>query len=351
MTNSPGRLLRLSRSRWVVVTAALVLFVAIGLIYSLRAVRHPVASPRSPNSATLSGADLFGHGRELVFRSTALGPGYGYVAVEPLRGDTPAGPARRFTNIACDRVYAAVRTLLCLAAKRGVVTTYSAVVYDENLRPVHRIALPGLPSRARLSPDGRIASWTVFVYGDSYLSTGFSTRTAILDTTTGNLIANLETFSIVLNGRPYSSVDVNFWGVTFAADDNTFYATLSTRGQTYLVKGDMARRTVVSLRTNVECPSLSPDGTRLVFKKRVSSDARAPWRLAVLNLATMQETLLAETRSVDDQAAWLDNQTVLYAMPQGGASAGSDLWSVPADGGGKPQKVLTGAFSPAVLAG
>ena len=38
------------------------------------------------------------------------------------------------------------------------------------------------------------------------------------------------------------SVDRNYWGVTFAADSNTFYATLLTNGHTYLIKGDLARR-------------------------------------------------------------------------------------------------------------
>jgi Tol biopolymer transport system component len=57
-------------------------------------------------------------------------------------------------------------------------------------------------------------------------------------------------------------------------------------------------------RENVECPSLSPDGTRIAIKKRVDN-VPGNWRLAVLDLSTLQDTLLNdETRSVDDQGSW-----------------------------------------------
>lgn len=341
--------LRWFRRPIVAVVGAAVVLATIAVTYAVHAARTAPNRPVTPEMGTAP-SKIFGSGPTLLFRSTALGPGYGYVASLPLIDGTPKpGAKRSFTPLVCDRVYAARDTILCLTADRGVVTTYRAVVYDAKLRPRHTVTVPGLPSRARLSADGRMASWTVFVYGDSYISQGFSTRTSILDTQTGTLVANLESFSITLNGKPYSSVDVNFWGVTFAADDNTFYATLATKGQTYLVRGDLAKRSVVTLRTNVECPSLSPDGTRLVFKKRVSKDLRAPWRLAVLDLTTMKETLLAETRSVDDQAAWLDDHTVIYALPEGETSAVNDVWAVPADGTGTPRKVVDGAFSPAVI--
>ena len=67
------------------------------------------------------------------------------------------------------------------------------------------------------------------------------------------------------------------------------------------------------IHENVECPSLSPDGTRIAYKKRTGSDT-TPWHLTVLDLATMRETPLAESRSVDDQAEWLDDDHVLYGV-------------------------------------
>ena len=45
-----------------------------------------------------------------------------------------------------------------------------------------------------------------------------------------------------------------------------FYCTLSSQGKHYLVKGDIATQTATVLRENVECPSLSPNGTRIAYK-------------------------------------------------------------------------------------
>jgi Tol biopolymer transport system component len=217
------------------------------------------------------------------------------------------------------------------------------------LREVRRVPVEGLPSRARISADGHVASWTVFVSGDSYTATSFSTRTSVLDLRTGKLLVkNMERFKILKDGREYRAADVNFWGVTMTADDNRFYATLGTKGRTYLVEGDLAGRTVRTLRENAECPSLSPDGTRLVFKKRVLDDWRKPWRLYVLDLATMRETALSEANNVDDQGAWLDDHTIAYALQDAGAPSTS-VWSVPADGSGAPKLLVRDAFSPAPL--
>jgi hypothetical protein len=61
----------------------------------------------------------------------------------------------------------------------------------------------------------------------------------------------------------------------------------------------------------------------------------------------MARTPLAETRSVDDQAAWLGNDTVMYALRRAGRAA--DVWAVPADGTGKPALLIPDAESPADL--
>jgi Tol biopolymer transport system component len=142
------------------------------------------------------------------------------------------------------------------------------------------------------------------------------------------------------------AADVNFWGVTFA-DDRHFYATMATGGHTYLIHGDVSTKTAVTLRTNVECPSLSPDGTRIAFKKRVAgASPDAPWRLYVLDLATMREHPVAEHRNVDDQAVWSDDSTLVYSLP---GDYGSDLYTVPADGSGAPRLLTASALAPAWL--
>ncbi|MFI9817437.1 TolB-like translocation protein [Saccharothrix variisporea] len=171
-----------------------------------------------------------------------------------------------------------------------------------------------------------MVSWTVFVSGDSYNTAGFSTRTGILDTSTDELRKSIEDLPVTIDGTRYYAPDLNFWGVTFTQDDNTFYATVASKGQTHLIQATYTTWEAITLRVNVECPSVSPDGTRLAFKKRVSP---GPWRLHVLDLKTMTETPLAEPRSVDDQATWPDNHTITYNLDK-------QTWQVPADGTGHP---------------
>jgi hypothetical protein len=277
-------------------------------------------------------------------------PGLEYGRLSAVSRADPGGPRRR-SDIRCHRAYAAADRIVCLRETNAFVGDHEALIMDRGLRILASYPLPGMPSRARLSADGTIAAWTVFVTGDSYTTGTFSTRTSILDLRTGRLESNLEKFSIVLGGKPYRASDVNIWGVTVAADDRTFYATLATGSRTYLVKGDLVARSLTTLRQNVECPSLSPDGTRIAFKKRVSDDTSGrPWRLHVLDLATMTETPLAETRNDDDQALWLDNDTVAYGLLTGQPDqiGVQDLWTVPASGGGTPARLLDFGSSPAL---
>ncbi|RKT57213.1 hypothetical protein [Saccharothrix australiensis] len=231
----------------------------------------------------------------------------------------------------CARVSEAAGTRACLAARPGLPPMVDLVVTRDGREQRH--ALPGIPSRLQVSPSGRMVSWTVFVSGDSYNTSGFSTRTGILDTKTDDLRKSIEDIPLTVEGKRYFAPDVNFWGVTFAADDTRFYATAASRGRTHLIQADYRTWEATALRDNVECPSLSPDGTRLAFKKRVTP---GPWRLHVLDLATMAETPLAEARSVDDQAVWPDAHTVGYGLDK-------QRWTVPADGTGTPSPASSDA--------
>ncbi|MFJ4579081.1 TolB family protein [Streptomyces echinatus] len=335
------------RNRVLILVAAVAVLAAVGLASvlhaSARADRRDhtqAGGPRvTPGTVTLKDS-----GR-LVFRNMAWGPHRDELTSVPAAD--PGGP-RTASGLKCLRFYAASGTGVCLQAVHGPLSdTYRALILDARLRTVDRYDVPGIPSRARVSPTGHFATWTAFVGGDSYAGTDFSTRAAVVDTRSGKLIPSLETFRIVRDGHPYRAADVNFWGVTFADDDRTFYATLATRGHTHLVRGDLRARTVTTVHENVECPSLSPDGTRIAYKKRVEGLPKdAPWRLYVLDLRTMRETPLAEPRSVDDQAVWRDARTVVYALP---GDYGADLYEVPADGSGRPRRIGPAAVSPAYL--
>lgn len=266
--------------RILILAAAVVLLAAVGVAAVLRASSRAdeknqaqAGGPQVTRGAVaLTPGD---GGRRIVFRNMAWGPHRDELATVPAAA--PEG-ARTASGVSCLRFHSAAGTGICLQAdKGGVQDAYRAVVLDAHLKELSAHPLAGIPTRARVSPGGHLAAWTVFVGGDSYAGTDFSTRTSVLDLRTGKLDASLEEFSILKDGKPYRSADVNFWGVTFAADERTFYATLATGGRTHLVRGDLAERTVTTLRENVECPSLSPDGKRLVFKKRVEGlPAEAP---------------------------------------------------------------------------
>lgn len=248
---------------------------------------------------------------------------------------------RRSQDLACERVYYAGGSGLCLGvAPSGV--DYTARTFDPGFETEHTITLLGLPSRARVSADGRYGAMTVFVAGDSYLSspTAFSTRTTIVEMATGRQLAQLEQFAVTKDGKPFDAVDFNFWGVTFAKDPNRFYATLATGEHHYLVEGDLAARSMKVLRDGVECPSLSPDNTQIAYKSRIGETDK--WHLRVLDVKTLEDHSVAEERSVDDQAEWLDNKTLVY-------SDGTNVYTAPADGSGEEQLLVKDATSPVRL--
>jgi WD40-like Beta Propeller Repeat len=128
--------------------------------------------------------------------------------------------------------------------------------------------LEGVPSRTRVASDGSIAVATVFVAGDSYAVDGFSTRTLLFDLRRHSSLGDLEDFQVERDGRSFKSIDFNFWGVTFSANPDRFYAVLASARRLYLVEGRVSARRLGVIREGNECPSLSPDGRRIAFKAR-----------------------------------------------------------------------------------
>jgi hypothetical protein len=280
------------------------------------------------------------HQPRLVFRNLDRDKPetFGQIALTKLA----PGAARTLLPLRCDRVYFGAGSGICLTRGSAFASGYRARVFGADLRPRGEVTVAGIPSRARVSPDGQLGAVTLFVTGHSYADTGgFSTTTTLIDLRRGRKIAQLETFKVTRDGTPITASDVNFWGVTFARDHDRFYATLATGGRIYLVEGSVGARTMKTLHPDVECPSLSPDGTRIAYKKRVGAGAKR-WRLHVLDLKTMRETPLAETRSVDDQVEWLDDDHVLYGLAE-------QIWTMPADGSGEPVRYAARGDSPTVV--
>lgn len=299
--------------------------------------RAPAAAP--PAEAGELGAVLAGP--HLVFLEPSGGdPTQSTLAVAALDG-----PERHLTGLHCSRAYFSAGQGVCI----GRDLAGAAAVFDSAFHVTREFRQPGIASRARVSGDGRFASTTVFVAGHGYADIGFSTQTLITDLRTG-AVSDLETFAVTRDGQRIQSPDFNFWGVTFASA-GTIYATLGTAGHTFLIQGDVASRSARVLHDGVECPSLSPDGTRIVYKKALPGGAARRWQLHVLDLRTMTDRALGETRSVDDQVEWLDADHVLYGLNEEGPPATLDvnLWSLAVDGSAPPTKFLAHAASPAVI--
>lgn len=334
----------MTRLRLIIAAAVTVLLLAAAAAYAAAAFSNYERRQSAPSQAKTT-VVVDATAPRLVFRNTALGAGYGLVASVPL---SDPGGARSLSKEPCDRVFATAKYSVCLRIDTGVVTTFSAHLLDASGKTLRTWPLPGIPSRARISDDSRLVAFTSFITGVSYASVGFATATQI-SSTDGHDFGNLEDFALTVDGSRNTAADRNFWGVTFTADDNVFYATAASGGHTWLVRGDLAQRTLTAIRETAECPSVSPDGTRVAYKKNVSPAGIAHWAIAVLDLATGSETILPEKQSVDDQVEWLDDSTLLYGMPRDGQAGDSDVRSIASDGSAAPHVLIEHAWSPSVV--
>ena len=336
-----------ARARTTIAAVLSVLLLGGAAAYCVSAVLDYQSRQATGQTTRSAALDEHGGAERIVFRSTTPDADYGLVA-----SVAAAAPSedRLVSDTDCDRVYSEGATTVCLRTDRGILTTFSANLLDDAGSTTEAWALPGVPSRARVSSDGSLVGFTSFVTGESYASIGFSTATRIVDTA-GVDHGNLEDFALLLDGERNTALDRNFWGVTFADDDDTFYATGATGGTTWLVRGDLSERTLTGIRRGAECPSLSPDGTRIAYKKNVSTTGSVHWALAVLDLTTLEETMLTDPRNIDDQAEWLDDDTLLYAVPRTDGVGDSDVWAIDADGRGDAALFIEHASSPSVVRG
>jgi hypothetical protein len=153
-----------------------------------------VSDPRE-DAAQLQSIAKIRQGAHVAFRSMVPGPTYGRLSFVPL----DAGAARVSSGVSCNRLYFSDRMGLCLAIVPAPAG-FEAYIIDDSMKVATTIGIPGMPSRARVSRNSQFAAYTVFVSGDSYLSTGLSTRTRIVKVPSGDDVADLESCCGVRGG-------------------------------------------------------------------------------------------------------------------------------------------------------
>ncbi len=236
---------------------------------------------------------------------------------------TKAIKTRTATIMHCERVHMGGASIFCFGMPKGLNgvpdqtpdTHKQYQILNYALKPRTQNNFDGsfLVSRARMSSDGLFAASTVFTKGDSYMpgmTAQISTRAHIYSVASKTPVPDLERWAIFNKGQPLMPMGLNVWGVTFDPKNSAlFYATVMAQNNIYLVKGNVNSRNMEVIAADIECPSFSPDGTRLAFKQRKTLGG---WNAAVYTIQTGKITVFEAPYSVDDQIEWLDNQTLVF---------------------------------------
>ncbi len=279
----------------------------------------------------------------IAFVNRTPGDDYGRVGYIDRTG------VRQQTELECERLDLNANGGLCLDAANGIGGGGRGLVLDAGLNPVLRFGI-NLPSRAAASPNGEVVAWTGFSLGHDYLSPGeFATTTQLVEVERG-IGANLETVftAFDIDGEIINDEERNFWGVTFV-DSDRFYATVGVGAETSIVEGRVSTSRLQVVHENATCPEVSPDGSLIVVKERREGDF---FQLVAIDTATGARRDLPEARTVEDQVEFLDNDTIIYGLPNESegteAQPAWDIWSLDLNGG-SPQLIVPFADSPAAI--
>lgn len=306
------------------------------------------ASEQERLDAERSGAGPGPQPGEVLVVNRVPGEDYGRLAIRHADG------TRTLLERRCERVHLAAANGLCLAVDDTVLVPAWRTEFfdasDDRLVELRSYASPR-PSRARVSPDGSVISTTGFVSGQGYADIGSGTETVVtIDSFDGsNLLVSMAQFEVLGDDPSLNAEARQFWGVSFV-DSTDFWVTGWFGDGPEILRGDSSRRTLETFGWDGSCPSVSPDGSTLVFKETQPDES---FLLVAVDIATGRRWRLGEQRAVDDQVEWLDNDTLLYAMHTEGSDGTDaqpqfDIWSVDVAPGSTPELFLPAASSPAV---
>lgn len=277
----------------------------------------------------------------MAFVNRVPGDEYGLVGYLDFDGD------RHQTELECGRVDRNEAGGVCLSVGGGLAGTGQGLILDPALVPTKTFGLT-TPSRAAISPDGAVVAWTGFTRGHSYLEPGeFATLTQVISIER-SLAANLETNFVTYDGDTVvRNADRNYWGVTFVDSDH-FFATIGYDDMTAVVEGRISNARMDVVFPDATCPEVSPDGTTVVAKE-MRGDR---FQLVAIDVETGARRDLGETRSVDDQIEWVDDDTIVYGLPNDAEGTAAqpvfDIWALDVTPGAEPRLLVPFADSPAV---
>jgi hypothetical protein len=278
----------------------------------------------------------------IMFRTLAPPRAHGRIAMAALA----SSDVRHLTSLRCARVaYAGGRGLCLVEEAEGMVVDHVAEIFDRSFRRVGRLALAGVPTRVRVSPDGRIGAITTYAEEESPAGERLAIESVLIDLNASQVLADLRDFRLDVSDAQTVVGPLDFASVSFDRDPDRFFATLSTPTERWVIVGSLRERRLRLLKADFATEALSPDGNRLVVKQRVGD--RGFWQLGVLDLSTLiAHTVNQNGRSVDDQVEWLDNDHLVYHDAN---DQGTGVWVAATDGLSEPHLLIPDAFSPVVV--
>ena len=316
------------------------------VVDEFEASRGPTDEPLATVEPVLESGPSLASGEVLAVHRVP-GDDYGRLLIRHLDG------TRTLLNRTCMRAHIATDHGVCLAESGGVLGVAFTTTFFEadNLNADIKSYASPLPSRARISPNGTFSAVTAFVSGSSYADIAAETTTLVtideIDST--RLVRGANQFTIDSGEARFNNLNPQYWGITFAADEDEIYLTGFFGDRPEVMHGTLNNMVIEPTGWVGSCPSLSPDGKTLVFKEMTADNS---FELVAVDLETNTKHKLGETRSVDDQVEWLDNDTILYALHRAGGDTAVqpefDIWMVDIAEGSEPKLFLPNADSPAV---
>ena len=182
------------RRRGVVIyaCAAVVLVATVAAALSLLAFAPSPASPRRA-PLTLSAARKPIAAPFVMFRTLSPRHAFGRIAMA-----SPSAPFdRRLTPLSCARVQYAGGTGLCLVEETdGKAVRQVLYFFDAAFARGTRLVLNGIPIRARVSPDGRLAAVTTYGEEESPEGERLASESMLIDVASGRVLGDLRSFSV-----------------------------------------------------------------------------------------------------------------------------------------------------------